>query len=221
MFKRSLALFLCIVLIVLLLPAAAMAEEDYVTVTIQAGDTVRKLCKAYGRDYDTDKYVVMVLNGMTRESQMETLTIGETIKIPKAAESIQGAAPHLISSKDKIEYYVIPYVIQKGDTLKFVYKLWGLRFDDYAEAIKALNGKENLDSLYVGELYYLPTTENNLKTNIYTTVMSHIMLQDETVADVFSRYGIDYEKELERLQSYNVRNFASFKAGDKLLIPLG
>ena len=59
------------------LSCAAFAEEDYITVTIQKGDTVRKLLKANGRDYDVDKYVVMVLNGMDRESQMEILTIGE------------------------------------------------------------------------------------------------------------------------------------------------
>lgn len=219
MLKRILSIVLCAVLLIML-SAPAMAEEDYIVVTIKEGDTVRKLCKAYGRDYDTDKYIVMVLNGMNRESQMETLTIGATIKIPKAPEAIQGSAPHLISSKDQIEYYVIPYVIQRGDTLKFVYKLWGLRFDDYAPAIRALNGREDLDTLYVGDLFLLPTTEKNLKTNIYTTVMSHVMLPNEEVASVYSRYGIDFEAERERLQTYNVKPFDQFREGDKLLIPL-
>ena len=97
MFKRTLALLLSLVMLMLLLPAAAFAEEDYITVTIQKGDTVRKLLKANGRDYDVDKYVVMVLNGMDRESQMEILTIGETIKIPKAEKDIEGDAPISLS----------------------------------------------------------------------------------------------------------------------------
>ena len=41
MVKRILALLLSMVMLTLLLPAAAFAEEDYITVTIQKGDTVR------------------------------------------------------------------------------------------------------------------------------------------------------------------------------------
>ena len=220
MFKRTLALLLSLVMLMLLLPAAAFAEEDYITVTIQKGDTVRKLLKANGRDYDTDKYIVMVLNGMDRESQMEILTIGETIKIPKAEKDIVGEAPHLISSKDKIHYYVIPYKVTKGDTLKFIYKLWGLPYDDYADAIKALNEDKDLNNLRIGDIYLLPTTERNLKTKIYTTVMSHVMLEGESVESVFTRYGIDFAEKREHLQIYNTQDFALMKAGDKLLIPL-
>lgn len=217
MFKRFLAFFLSVMMLMVLLPAAAFAEEDYDTITIQKGDTVRKLLKANGRDYDVDKYVVMVLNGMDRESQMEILTIGETIKIPKAEKDIVGDAPHLISTKDKIHYYVIPYKVVKGDTLKYIYKLWGLNYDDYAEAIDALNEGQTFTS---GVIYYLPTTERNLKTKIYTTVMSHVMLEGETVESVFRRYGIDFDGDKERLQSFNTTDFALMKAGDKLLIPL-
>ena len=86
MFKRTLALLLCVVLVVLLLPGVALAAEDYDEVTIKSGDTIRKLLKDNGRDFDTDKYVVMVLNGWTREKQMDTLSIGEVVKIPKSIE---------------------------------------------------------------------------------------------------------------------------------------
>ena len=220
MLKRFLALMLCLVLFVLLLPAASLAAEDYDEVTIKSGDTIRKLLKANGRDFDTDKYVVMVLNGWTREKQMDTLSIGDTVKIPKSIGDIVGRAPHLISSKDRIEYYVIPYVIQKGDTVKFIYKLWGLKYDDYVAAIEALNPERNLELVYPGDLLYLPTTEKNLTTNTYITVMSHTMLQDESVESVFLRYGQDYEGNRANLQSFNTADFADIKAGDKLLIPL-
>ena len=217
MFKRILAFVLSMMMLMVLLPAAAVAAEDYDTLTIQKGDTVRKLLKANGRDYDVDKYVVMVLNGMDRESQMEILTIGETIKIPKAEKDIVGDAPHLISTKDKIHYYVIPYKVQKGDTLKFIYNLWGLPYDEYADAIEALNEGETFKT---GVIYYLPTTERNLKTKIYTTVMEHTMLEGETVESVFKRYGIDFTENREHLQSFNTTDFVLMKAGDMLLIPL-
>lgn len=220
MSRRLLALFLCVVLFALVIPAAAFAEEDYDTVTIQKGDTVLKLLKARGRSYETDKYIVMVLNRLDRESKLEILSIGDTLKIPKASTEIIGRAPHLISSLDTIDYYVIPYKIQKGDTIKFIYKLWGLPYDSYADRIAALNPGVDLDKLYVGDLVLLPTTEKNLKTNVYTTVMSHTLLQDESVESVFERYGIDFTKNRDELQKYNAKAFDKLGAGEKLLIPL-
>ena len=221
MSKRLLALLLCLSLFVLLLPAAAFAETDYDIVTIQKGDMVVKLLKDRERSYDTDKYIVMVLNKIDRESELEVLSIGDTIKIPKAVKDIEGgSAPHLISSKDSIDSYVIPYKVKQGETIKYIYKLWGLPYDDYAPRIAALNPDSNTDTVYPGELVLLPTTERNLKTNVYTTVMSHILLQDESVKSVFDRYGIDFEGKRSELQKYNVTAFDELKAGDKLLIPL-
>jgi len=122
---------------------------------------------------------------------------------------------------DEVEYYVIPYVIEKGDTLAHVYWLWGLRFENYAEDIKSLNGVENLDLLYVGAIYLLPTTASNLQTDTYTTVMAHIMKPGETAYDVITAYGVDYYENEARLSRYNGgADLARIRAGEKLLIPL-
>ena len=220
MVKRNLALALCILMFVSLIPCVAFAAEDYDTVTIQKGNTVLNLLEARGRDYETDRFVVMVLNRMYRESQLEVLSIGDTIKIPKAKAEIKGETPNLISEADGIEHFVIPYKIQKGDTIKFIYKLWGLPYNDYEDIIKDLNPDKDLDKIFIGDLFFLPTTEKNLKTNVYTTVMSHTLLQDETPESVFTRYGIDFEKNQADLQKYNPAPFFTLKTGDKLLIPL-
>ena len=220
MAKRTLALALCILIFVSLIPCTAFAAEDYDTVTIQKGNTVLNLLEARGRDYETDRYVVMVLNRMYRESQLEVLSIGDTIKIPKAKSEIKGEAPNLISEADGIDFFVIPYKIQKGDTLKGIYKLWGMSYLENAALILALNPGKNPDKLSVGEIYNLPTTEKNLKTNTYTTVMSHVLLKDESPKSVFARYGIDFSEKEADLQQYNLIPFAEMKEGDKLLIPL-
>lgn len=220
MAKRTLALALCILIFVSLIPCAAFAAEDYDTVTIEKGNTVLNLLEARGRDYETDRYVVMVLNRMYRESQLEVLSIGDTIKIPKAKSEIKGEAPNLISEADGIDFFVIPYKIQKGDTLKGIYKLWGMSYLENAALILALNPGKNPDKLSVGEIYNLPTTEKNLKTNTYTTVMSHVLLKDESPKSVFARYGIDFSEKEADLQQYNLIPFAEMKEGDKLLIPL-
>ena len=220
MVKRNLALALCILMFVSLIPCVAFAAEDYDIVTIQKGNTVLNLLEERGRDYETDRFVVMVLNRMYRESQLEVLSIGDTIKIPKAKAEIKGETPNLISEADGIEHFVIPYKIQKGDTLKNIYKLWGLSYLENAEIIKALNPGKDPDRLSVGEIYNLPTSENNLKTNTYTTVMFHVLLKDESPESVFAHYGIDFSAKEADLQKYNLIPFSEMKEGDKLLIPL-
>ena len=123
MSKRFLCLVLCLILFVCLMPAAAFAATDYDAVVIKEGDTVKQLVEANELDYESEKLVVMVLNRMDKERQMEILSIGDTIKIPKTSVYDSVRAPHLISTEDTIAYYVIPYTIQSGDTLKFVYKI--------------------------------------------------------------------------------------------------
>ena len=80
---------------------------------------------------------------------------------------------------------------------------------------------KNLDLLYVGAIYLLPTTAENLKTDVYTTVMSHVMQRGETAYDIITGYGVDYYKNLAKLESYNGgKDLAKISAGEKLLIPL-
>lgn len=220
MSKRFLCLFLCLSLFVCLLSAVAYAEVDYDSVVIEAGDTVKKLVEANGLDFNTEKYVVMVLNRLDKEKQLNVLRIGDTIKIPKAPADIDGPSPHLISVKDTVGYYVIPYTVQSGDTLKHIYELWDLKVENYLDLIKQLNPGKDVDLLYVGDRFYLPTMERNLKTDTYTTIMAHVMLQDEQIESVFSRYGIDLASRRDELQSYNTKPLDKIKAGDTLMIPL-
>ena len=131
------------------------------------------------------------------------------------------AAGKVDISKDEVEYYVIPYVIEKGDMLTDVYWRWGLKFENYADDIRSLNFVDNLDLLYVGAIYLLPTSVNNVKTEEYTKVMAHTMKKGETAYEVFTSYGIDYYENLGKLKSYNHGNdLTKISAGEKLLIPI-
>ncbi len=131
------------------------------------------------------------------------------------------AAGKVDISKDEVEYYVVPYVIVKGDMLTDVYWRWGLKFENYADDIRSLNFVDNLDLLYVGAIYLLPTSVNNVKTEEFTKVMAHTMKKGETAYEVFSSYGIDYYENLGKLKSYNHGNdLTKITAGEKLLIPI-
>ena len=149
---------------------------------------------------------------------VSTLLIAALFLVPGLQASAAGTAD---ISRDEVEYYVIPYVIVKGDTLGDVYWRWGLKVENYADDIRSLNGVENLDLLYVGAIYLLPTSVSNVKTENFTKVMAHTMRRGETAYDVFTAYGIDYFDNLPKLKSYNQgRDLTKIEAGEKLLIPI-
>lgn len=206
------------VLAAALMSSLSMAAyaQDYFTVTVKAGDTACSLCKENGLDYQASKNIIMTLNNMKKESELGNLIAGNTLKLPTS-----GAVSCSGISGDTIKFYVIPYVIQSGDSIANIYWLWGLRFENYQEYIKALNYKENLDLLFVGATYLLPTTEGNCQTNTYTMVMSHIMQSGDTVENICSAYGISYKNNKDTLERYNLgKDVTKLKAGEELLIPL-
>ena len=197
--------------------ANAFAASDYFNYKVKSGDTVISICRANGIDYEKNKNLIMSLNGMVKEVELDYLSAGDTIKLP--TKSTITAKSNI--SEDKIKYYVIPYVIESGDYLSNIYWLWGLKFEKYAEDIKSLNYADNLDILWVGSTYLLPTTEGNVKTDNYTIVMTHTMKSGETACDVLNSYGIDYEDNLKTLKRYNYgRDLTELCKGDELLIPL-
>ena len=218
--KKIFSTFLCICIISSIfcgISANAFAANDYFTVKVKSGDTVYSLCVANGINYEENKNLIMTLNGMTKESELNSLFAGATLKLPTKAASSGGS----IISKDKVKYYVIPYIIESGDYLSNIYWLWGLKFENYAEDIKGLNYTDDLDILWIGSTYLLPTTEENVKTGNYTVVMSHIIKAGETAYDVFTAYDIDYDDNLKILERYNYgRDLTEICVGDELLIPL-
>jgi len=218
--KKLLSLIICICVIASLMCSFALtasADSGYFSVKLNKGDTVYSVCTANGINYEKNKNLIMVLNNMSKEAELDNLVAGTTIKLPTHST----VSNKSIISGDKVKYYVIPYVIEKGDTIANVYWLWGLRFENYQEDIKSINEVDDLDLLFVGATYLLPTTESNVKTGTYTTVMSHIIKNGETAYDVCTAYGIDYNEELDVLERYNYgRDLTKLSAGSELLIPL-
>lgn len=214
----SVCLFVCLIAsLFCAFGLTASADSSYFSVKLKSGDTVSSVCTANGINFEKNKNLIMVLNNMSKEADLNSLCAGSTIKLPTAST----VSNKSIISGDKVKYYVIPYVIQQGDSIAHVYWLWGLRFENYQEDIKAINEREDLDLLYVGDTYLLPTTEANVKTGTYTTVMSHVMKSGETAYDVFSAYGIDFNEQQTKLERYNLgQDLTKINVGSELLIPL-
>ena len=218
--KKFLSIFICICIISSIFCATsvnAFAANDYFTVKVKSGDTMTSICKDNGIDFAKSKNLIMVLNGMTKEAELDKISVGASIKLPsKSASSGKGSI-----GGDSIKYYVIPYVIESGDYISDIYWKWGLKYENYLEDIKALNYTDDLDILWVGSTYLLPTTKANVKTGNYTTVMTHTMKSGETAADILSSYDISYKDNKKKLERYNYgRDLTKLSVGDELLIPL-
>ena len=54
----------------------AFAEVSQVSVKVKKGDTVYGICQSMGLNYNTVKNTIMTLNGMTRESELSSITVG-------------------------------------------------------------------------------------------------------------------------------------------------
>ena len=144
------------------------------------------------------------------------MAVGTEIVLPTGA----GSTPELISG-DSVAYYLMPFLFNEGDTICKVYNLWGMNYENYADVIRSVNDKKNLDYIWVGELLYLPTNSENLMGKDYTTVIFHCMKVGETAYDVCASYGMEYDKIEDELAEYNPNvKLTKLKAGETLYVPM-
>ena len=197
----------------------AYAQTDSVTVRVEKGDTVYGLCQELGLSYNLCKSAIMSLNGFTRESQLGNIKAGSDMLFP-AAESETNKVPVLAG--DSVAFYLMTYKFKEGDYLYGIYNLWGLDYDDYAADVLYLNDIPDPDKIPIGRLLRLPTNEENLMGNDYTTVVGHVMASGESVYEVCRSYGLDYYAMEDRLTEFNTgRDLTKIQAGQTLKIPFG
>ena len=199
--------FIISLVICLSVTAPAYADASQTKVTVKKGDTVYGICQSLGLDYNICKNTIMRLNGMEKESELSSIKVGSTLIFPASSKDCAESSGK--SGDDEVAFYVIPYVMEKGNWLANVYYCWGLDYEDYLDAINSLNDISDLDTIYVGKLLYLPTTKENLQNSNYTTVMAHVMK------------SYDYYDMEDTLVKYNGgADMTKLQAGQKLLIPL-
>ena len=82
--KRFLSMVLCLSLVLSLFVGFSFSAsaDDIITHTVQNGEYLFKICKAYGLDYYQCKNAIMLLNGFTSETQLNKLSVGQKIKLP-------------------------------------------------------------------------------------------------------------------------------------------
>ena len=102
--------------------APAYADASQTKVTVKKGDTVYGICQSLGLDYNICKNTIMHLNGMEKESELSSIKAGSTLIFPASSKDCKESSGK--SGDDKVEYYVIPYVMEKGNWIANIYYCW-------------------------------------------------------------------------------------------------
>ncbi len=108
-----------------------------ITYTVRSGDTLFKICQAHGANMDT----VQKLNGIADASK---LRVGQQLTIPSKTTSA-GATMTVVAHK-----------VVSGDTVQKICNSYGINYGPNAAKIKALNNRDNLDVIKVGQTILIP-----------------------------------------------------------------
>ena len=148
-------------------------EDNYITYTIQKGDTLYSIANKYNTTVDNIKS----LNNLTSN----TLTIGNNLKIPSTTEEIP---------EDYITYKVV-----SGDNLYSIAN----KYNTTVNTLKSLN---NLTSnlLSIGQILKIPTSTTTTTPTNYTT---YKVVSGDSLYSIANKYNttVDAIKNLNNLTS--------------------
>lgn len=212
-------------------------EELYVDYTLAQGDYVLRICQKLGINYYTCKEAIMALNNITSENGFRYLSVGEVVKIPvsdAAAIAIMnggkdtstgtttgGTASGTVSAGATIAYYLIPYTMQRGETVLGVCNSLGISFANYADQIMKLNGISSWSKVGAGTTLLLPTTKTPAVGTTCYAVVAHKVASDDTAYTLCQKYGVSYGGSTKLLQALNnTDNLAAIKAGKNFYMPV-
>jgi len=244
----SLLLMVCIVASLLSgLTVSAYADGNVVNYTMQGGDTVIGVCKNLGLDFFTCKQAIMVLNKLNSDADFNRLKVGQTIKLPATdadaalivssngtgnttggtvggtvggtTGAVNVSSVQLLTG-DYVAYYLVPHVVQAGETVYDICNAMGINFHENSDLIMKVNSIQSWNRLFVGRTILLPTTKAP-SAGSCIVVVAHKVVGGDTVYTLCQKYGISYKDSLEMLQILNKKeNLAVIKVGQVLLMPI-
>ena len=244
--KRIISVLLTVLMVMSLftgLSVSAYADDEnpqVVEYTLKSGDYVLKLCQAQGINYFTCKDAIIKLNGLKSENDFRFLAVGRVIKLPAtdaAALSIiasgstgtgstgsTGASAGTVSAakgSDSVAYYLIPYTIQRGETVAGICNSLGISFTNYADQIMRLNNISSWNKVAAGKTLLLPSPKAPAVGTTCYQVVAHKVASGETAYNMVASYGIDYGQNTKLLQALNnTSNLAKVKAGSTFYLPV-
>ncbi len=110
------------------------------TYIVKSGDTLFNICNSVGANMDT----VQKLNNITNPA---ALRVGQALSIPSTVVPSSGSYTKIVAHK-----------VVSGDTVQAICKTYGVDYGKTAAQIKALNNRDNLDAIKVGQTLLIPVS---------------------------------------------------------------
>ena len=202
---------------------------NVVSVTVQRGQTLTEICRAYGFDYEQYKTVIMQINGITDVSVLDNIKEGTTICIPSFV------AEGTTISASGSSYHVTLVTLQGNETLEVICKRHGFDFEHYKTLIMQLNGITDVNRLIYakeGDTFKIPsfvtpeaaeTGSGSSGNTEYSGTVSVKIEPGDTLREICAERGIDYNQYKSVIMQLNgitdVCDLNSIKVGDTFLIP--
>ena len=156
--------------------------------TMASGETVYKICNAYGVSFQQNSNTITKLNNITNYAKLK---VGQVLLLPSLTPPASGAY-----------YKVVAHRVVKGDTVVGICKSFGVDYGKNERIIKAINNKDNMASIKVNEIVYIPVLVNGAGgslvpgsgSTVTTPTITYTLKKGDTVAKVCKDLGIDFAK---------------------------
>ena len=204
--KRFISMLLAVLLVVSTFvgtSVSAYADNQFETFnyTIVNGDTLLQICNNMGLNFYTCQTAINKLNNFTSEAQYRKLGVGQVIKLPASNEEAAKIAASYVSGtttsggtvvntgnststsgnvSGNVAYWLVPYTMQKGETVVGVCNTLGISFSAYADQIKKINNISSWNRVAAGKTLLLPTSVSPAAGISCYAVIAHKVTQGET-----------------------------------------
>lgn len=244
--KRLISMLLTVLMVASLfggMSVSAYADEEYATqeYTLKSGDTLLKVCNKLGLNWYSCQTAINKLNNIS-EAQYRKLSVGQVITLPATNEDAVKIAKATISSGSSTggtvisggtgsstgsvsgvnaAYWLIPYTMQKGETVAGVCNVLGISFATYSEQIKTINNISSWSKVAAGKTLLLPSASAPAAGTSCYAVVAHQIQKGETTYSICNQYGISYNANASLMQTLNKgTSLTNIKYGRTLYVPV-
>lgn len=229
--KRLISVLLTVCMVAALFSCLTVtaSADNTIKYTLKPGDTVLAVCNSLGIDFYANQAWITKTNNI---KNYNTLKAGTVLTLPAAgttttAPSITGSTPAEGSANDKglldgdfVSGYLIPHVMQSGETVYAVCNALGIDFNANSDRIMKINNITSYNKVAVGRSILLPSTKAPASGSC-VKIVAHKIVSGDTTYGICSSYGISYDGNLKLLQTLNNKeNMGAIKAGQLLYLPV-
>ena len=194
--------------------------------TLKSGETVYSVCNYYGIKFDANADTISKLNNIKNYT---SLKVGQVLLLPSTVPPTAGNYYKLVAHK-----------VVSGDTVVAICSANGIEYGKNIDLLKAINNKNDLTSIKVGETFLVPvpatasgtvpaggTTPTGGTTPSGSTTpassvptIQYTMKSGDTVAKVCQTLGIDFYQNYAWITATNkIADYSKIYVGQVLTLP--